>query len=82
MANELPVETYEAGAYIFREGETGEKLYVVMDGSLDVVLGADSPDEMLLRTCGPGEYIGEMSLILPEGKRTATVRAKDGHEPG
>ncbi len=76
MVNELPVETYEAGAYIFREGEAGENLYVVMDGSLEVLLGADSPDEMLLRTCGPGEYIGEMSLILPDGKRTASVRSK------
>ncbi|HUH97581.1 MAG TPA: SpoIIE family protein phosphatase [Anaerolineales bacterium] len=76
MVNELPVETYEGGAYIFREGEAGENLYVVMDGSLEVLLGADSADELLLRTCGPGEYIGEMSLILPEGKRTATVRAK------
>jgi len=76
MVNDLPVETYEAGAYIFREGEAGENLYVVMEGSLEVLMGADSPDELLLRTCGPGEYIGEMSLILPEGKRTATVRAK------
>ncbi len=76
MVNELPVETYEAGGYIFREGEAGENLYVVMDGALEVVLGADSPDELLLRTCGLGEYIGEMSLILPEGKRTASVRAK------
>ena len=76
MVNDLPVETYEAGACIFREGEAGENLYVVMEGSLEVLMGADSPDELLLRTCGPGEYIGEMSLILPEGKRTATVRAK------
>ena len=76
MVNNLPVETYEAGAYIFREGEAGENLYVVVDGALEVLLGADSPDELLLRTCGPGEYIGEMSLILPEGKRTATARAK------
>src|SRR5271157_705290 len=76
MVSELPVETHEASTYIFREGETGENLYVVMDGSLEVLLGADSPDELLLRTCGSGEYIGEMSLILPEGRRTASVRAK------
>ena len=76
MVNELPIKAYEAGAYIFREGEAGDELYVVMDGSLEVVLGADTSDELLLRTCGPGEYIGEMSLILPEGRRTASVRAK------
>ena len=78
MVNDLPVETYEAGAYIFREGEAGENFYVVVDGALEVLLGADSSDELLLRTCGPGEYIGEMSLILPEGKRTATARGKRG----
>jgi sigma-B regulation protein RsbU (phosphoserine phosphatase) len=77
VVRELPVETYAPGAYIFREGDTGEKLYVVMDGSLEVLLGAESSDELLLRTCGPGEYIGEMSLILPDGRRTATVRAKE-----
>jgi serine phosphatase RsbU (regulator of sigma subunit) len=32
---------------------------------------------MLLKVVGPGEYVGEMGLILADGKRTATVRAKD-----
>ena len=77
MVNELPVETYETGQYLFRDGDLGEKLYVVRDGALEIVLAADTPDEMLLRVCGPGEYVGEMGLILPEGKRTATVRAKE-----
>jgi serine phosphatase RsbU (regulator of sigma subunit) len=72
----LPVEKHEPGNYLCREGDTGEELYVVIDGALEVVLAADSVDELLLRTCGPGEYVGEMSLILPEGKRTASVRAK------
>ena len=77
-----PSRLMKRAAYIFREGEAGDELYVVMDGSLEVVLGADTSDELLLRTCGPGEYIGEMSLILPEGKRTASVRQRRGHQPG
>lgn len=76
MVNELPVEKFTAGAYLFRDGDRGENLYVVRNGTLEIVLAADTPDEMLLRTCGPGEYVGEMGLILPDGKRTATVRAK------
>ncbi len=76
MINELPVESYEPGAYLFRDGDPGENLYVVMDGTLEVVLAADTPDELLLQVCGPGEYVGEMGLVLPDGKRTATVRAK------
>ncbi len=77
MVNSLPVETFEPGAYLFRDGDPGENLYVVKDGHLEVLLGADSPDEMLLKVCGPGEYVGEMGLILVDGKRTATVRAQD-----
>ncbi len=77
LVSRLPVETFEPGAYLFRDGDVGESLYVVKDGHLEVVLGADSQDEMLLKICGPGEYVGEMGLILMDGKRTATVRAKD-----
>ncbi len=76
MVDELPIETYRPGAYLFRDGDPGENLYVVIDGTLEIVLAAGSPDEMLLKTCGPGEYVGEMGLILADGKRTATVRAK------
>jgi sigma-B regulation protein RsbU (phosphoserine phosphatase) len=76
MVNELPIETYHPGSYLFRDGDPGENLYVVIDGALEIVLAADSPDELLLKTCGPGEYVGEMGLILADGKRTATVRAK------
>jgi serine phosphatase RsbU (regulator of sigma subunit) len=32
---------------------------------------------MLLRICGAGEYVGEMSLIMPKGERTASVRARE-----
>jgi sigma-B regulation protein RsbU (phosphoserine phosphatase) len=76
MVEELPIETYKPRDYLFRDGDPGENLYVVIDGALEIVLAADSPDEMLLKTCGPGEYVGEMGLILADGKRTATVRAK------
>ncbi len=76
MVDELPIEMYKRGAYLFRDGDPGENLYVVIDGALEIVLAADTPDEMLLKTCGPGEYVGEMGLILADGKRTATVRAK------
>ncbi len=76
LVNELPVEQFKAGTYLFREGDPGDSLYVVTDGLLEIVLAADTRDEMLLRVCGPGEYVGEMSLIMPKGKRTASVRAK------
>lgn len=72
----LPTEAFEAGAYLFREGDPGENLYVVREGELEIVLAPETPDEMLLRVVGPGEYVGEMGLIMEDGKRTASVRSK------
>jgi phosphoserine phosphatase RsbU/P len=77
MVSELPIETFEPGSYLFRDGDPGDKLYVVKDGHLEVLLAEGSPDEMLLKICEPGEYVGEMGLILAGGRRTATVRAQD-----
>lgn len=77
LVHELPVEVYESGVYLFREGDRGESLYVVIDGQLEVLLAADTPEEMLLRVLGTGEYVGEMSLIMPEGQRTASVRTRE-----
>lgn len=77
LVNQLPIKEYNIGSYLFREGEPGDSLYVVMNGKLEIVLAADTVDEMLLRACGPGEYVGEMSLMMPKGTRTASVRARE-----
>lgn len=62
------------GQVLFREGDSGDKLYVVADGK--VKLGRTSPDgrENLLAILGPGEMFGELSLFDP-GPRTATATA-------
>jgi sigma-B regulation protein RsbU (phosphoserine phosphatase) len=61
---------------LFREGDTGEDFYVVMRGELEVLKAEGEADEMVLNVLRVGEYCGEMSLILPEGHRTASVRAR------
>jgi sigma-B regulation protein RsbU (phosphoserine phosphatase) len=42
---------------------------------LEVVLALGTPDERKLAVFGPGEFIGEMSLLIPGRARTASVRA-------
>jgi CRP/FNR family transcriptional regulator len=62
------------GQVLFREGDAGDKLYVVAEGK--VKLGRTSTDgrENLLAILGPGEMFGELSLFDP-GPRTATATA-------
>ena len=62
------------GDVLFHEGDSGDKLYVVLDGK--VKLGRTSADgrENLLAILGPGQMFGELSLFDP-GPRSATVTA-------
>jgi phosphoserine phosphatase RsbU/P len=72
----LQVKTLQPGEVLFREGEPGEHFYIVTEGELEILLGAGTKEELVLNTLGPGEYLGEMSLIIPGGERTATARAR------
>jgi CRP-like cAMP-binding protein len=69
------VETHLArGEVLFREGDEGDRVYVVTRGK--VKLGRTSPDgrENLLALLGPGQMFGELSLFDP-GPRSATASA-------
>lgn len=61
---------FSAGTEVFSEGATGEHMYVVMKGEVDITLKGK-----LLATAGPGEIVGEMALINSEC-RSATVTAR------
>ena len=62
------------GDALFREGDEGDRLYVVIEGKIK--LGRTSADgrENLLAILGPGQMFGELSLFDP-GPRSATVTA-------
>lgn len=58
------------GARVVTEGEIGDLFYVVESGRLVVSHGADR-----IRTLGPGGWFGELALLRPDARRTATVTA-------
>jgi len=64
----------ERGEVLFNEGDSGDRLYVVLDGKIK--LGRTSGDgrENLLAVLGPGQMFGELSLFDP-GPRSATATA-------
>ena len=57
------------GQTLFREGETGDCMYVLLEGSADVFVG-----EVLVESATPGALLGEMALV-DSSPRTATVVA-------
>src|SRR5262245_12764962 len=69
-----PVELI-AGGEVFRQGETGDSLYVVASGALGVfVASADGGSTLRVGTLAAGDLFGEMALFTGE-PRSATIRA-------
>jgi CRP-like cAMP-binding protein len=58
------------GEFLFKEGEKGEKMFVLLEGEMDILLG-----DFVLETVKSGALIGEMALI-DDSPRTASVMAK------
>lgn len=71
----MPVTRWLAGRVIFHEGEPGDSLCVVRDGTIEVVKALGTTEEWLVRRMGPGNFVGELALLEPGGLRSATVRA-------
>jgi serine phosphatase RsbU (regulator of sigma subunit) len=76
IQNELDVKELVDREVLFREGDLGEHFYLVMKGELEVLMAAGQVEELQLNLMRAGEHFGEMSLIMPGGHRTATVRAR------
>ena len=64
---------YRSGALLIQEGETGDTIYIVLQGRLRAFLGDGNGKELSLGFYGPLEYVGEMSL--DGGPRSANVEA-------
>ena len=63
-----------AGSVVIREGDRGDKFFILLEGQLEIVKAMGTPEERLLSVREPGDYVGEMSLLDPEGLRTASIR--------
>jgi NADH dehydrogenase len=68
----LSREHYEPGQEVFRQGELGDRLYLVLSGEVDVVR-EEAGESRVLARLGPGQWFGEMAL-LHQTVRTASVR--------
>ncbi|MEM9558270.1 MAG: cyclic nucleotide-binding domain-containing protein [Acidobacteriota bacterium] len=67
---------YSADEYIFREGEEGDALYVVLDGKVMISKEIVGAGEEALAFLGRGDYFGEMALI-DHKPRSADAKAAD-----
>ena len=65
--------TFNPGDSLFKQGDAGDALYVIMEGNADVLV--DTPGgQITVATMGKNDFVGDIA-VLCDVPRTATVTA-------
>lgn len=54
----IPLKRYQAGEYVFEQGQTGEQMFVVLEGKVELMVGTTVVETVALHG-----IFGEMALI-------------------
>ena len=74
LAKRLVRRTYKRGQPLFHQGDPGDSLYVLVDGSVSIVVSSENGDRMVLTTLHAPDVLGEIAL-LDGGSRSASAEA-------
>ena len=66
--------TYKNGQAICREGEAGHSMFILLRGSVEIIINSFSDNVQSLGCMPEGSFFGEMSL-LEDKPRSATIIA-------
>ncbi|HUR41666.1 MAG TPA: cyclic nucleotide-binding domain-containing protein [Verrucomicrobiae bacterium] len=85
MLNKPAIQTFVAQAHkrsyppkhtILHAGDTPTTLFLILEGSVSILLEDKNGREIVLAYLGPGDFFGEMCLFPDQKARTAIVRSR------
>ena len=72
--------SFQRGEVVFHRGDVADSLHLVVAGNFVDRITTPLGSTVILEVLGPGEVFGELALLLPERRRSATVAALEGGE--
>lgn len=64
---------FRPGELVFGRGQVMTQMYVCLEGEVDLDFGRD----LIVKRIGPGEFFGELGLLIGDHARSADARAVD-----
>jgi small-conductance mechanosensitive channel len=76
LARSVSVQRFGRGEVLFRQGDPGSALFVLLSGQLDILVEkADRPEK--IASVSTGNFIGEHALMTGEARSATAVAADD-----
>ena len=76
LAEILHYREFSAGTVFIQESEIADHFFILLEGQIEVIKALGTANERVLGVDEAGSFIGEMGLINPGSRRTASVRAR------
>jgi len=76
IAEKMTLERHRAGTTVIRQGDPGERFYLVRSGTLDVEQ-TEAASTSKVGTLGRGDYFGERALIVKEPRAASVIARQD-----
>jgi CRP-like cAMP-binding protein len=67
--------TFDGGEIVFHEGDPADCVHFVIEGRVMAKRSSVSGDRLAYAVIGPAETFGELGMLAPDRRRTATVQA-------
>ncbi|MHB1422210.1 MAG: ATP-binding cassette domain-containing protein [Gemmataceae bacterium] len=77
IAEEMKRESYEAGTLLIRQGDEGDKFYLIKQGVVDVIESQGQPNEKKVATLSRGQVFGERSLLTGQPRNASVIATQD-----
>jgi CRP/FNR family cyclic AMP-dependent transcriptional regulator len=67
------------GEILFRQGDPGDSIYLLLSGQMIIKLGAPAQDDRTLATLGPGAILGEMGPLVNTPRTATAITSAKSH---
>ena len=77
LAEKVTTRALKDKESLFAKGDKGDSLFMIGSGWVKIVTEDTQGGELILNKCGPGEAIGEMSLLDEEPRSAGVIALSD-----
>lgn len=76
VLSKLERKLFQPGQQIVREGEPGASMFIIVEGSVEVLRQLEGGKSKKVAKLGEGEFFGEMALVAEEPRMASVVAAE------